>query len=71
MTELKNMLSRVSEVSLKYGLKINISKTKWTVIHKKKDATLLQAKRLYLDNKEVDRENRFQNLGTWFTDDTD
>ena len=45
-TGLQKMIDRVQEVSLQIGLEINVSQTKWMVIHKRKsDINALQKKK--------------------------
>ena len=58
------MLLRVAGVSLKYRLEINAIKTKWMMVHKRKNAQSIENDRIQLDDREIERVNKFLFLGT-------
>lgn len=68
---LQNMLERVANVSREYGLEINIAKTKWLVVHRRHDDSVIINQRLLLNGQTIERVSKFQYLGTWFHDETD
>lgn len=71
LSELQDMLARVADISAEYGLEINVKKTKWMVIHKKRDKAAIEGQQLKLDNALIERVTKFQYLGTWLQEETD
>jgi hypothetical protein len=64
LSDLQVLLDRVGEECERYGLKINISKTKLMTIAKQRT----NADGLYLQGERIERVSRFKYLGTWIND---
>lgn len=65
MSDLQMLLNRVSEASEKYGLKINIGKTKMMIISK--DGA--ENAQLELSGEHIERVQHFKYLGAWMNED--
>lgn len=65
--ELQCLVDRVNNVGLKYGLKINIKKTKFMVITK----INIDHVRIRIEDQEIERVRRFKYLGCWLNDEWD
>ena len=61
---LQNMLLWVAGVSLEHALEINAIKTKWMIVHKRKDAKLIKNDCIQVDDREIKRVDKFLHLAT-------
>lgn len=51
---LQNMLLLVTDVSHQYSLEINATKTKWSIVHEKKDVQSIENNRIRINKEETE-----------------
>lgn len=66
--DLQEFLEKLDDVSNKYGLKINIKKTKFMIISKEKEDKTHVTAQLKLGHKTIEQVRQHKYLGTWLND---